>query len=91
MGLFAEVVTKWFKYLWIKSSKNQNMLRGFGAFGILGKLRLSSPFSQQYKHIQKRNINIVLSVFYGISQSLLIMQSLTTYSLGPTSQSSYVS
>lgn len=64
MGLFAEVVTKWFKYLWIKSSKNQNMLRGFGAFGILGELRLSSPFSQQYKHIQKRNINIVLSLFF---------------------------
>lgn len=89
MGLFAEVVTKWFKYLWIKSSKNQNMLRG--AFGILWELRLSSPFSQQYKHIQKGNINIVLSVFYGISQSLLIMQSLTPYSLGPTSQSTYVS
>lgn len=64
MGLFAEVVAKWFKYLWIKSSKNQNMLRGFGAFGILGELRLSSPFSQQYKHIQKRNINIVLSLFF---------------------------
>lgn len=64
MGLFAEVVAKWFKYLWIKSSKNQNMLRGFGAFGILGELRLSSPFSQQYKLIQKRNINIVLSLFF---------------------------